>query len=113
LLGLRSAGRQQAERQVKAEVAAGLEQIGATEQTQERRVPLETLVLGAEAEARAIVGVATAMDEQQKRRSARPVAPVHRHDVAARELPIGRSSSTVAVALRLAVVIPRVGDVRR
>jgi hypothetical protein len=39
--------------------------------------------------------------------------PVHRHDVGACELPIGESSSTVAVAMRLAVWIGLVGDVRR
>jgi hypothetical protein len=39
--------------------------------------------------------------------------PVHRHIIAVGELAIGGSSSTVAVATRLAVLIPRVGDVRR
>jgi hypothetical protein len=38
---------------------------------------------------------------------------VHRHNEGARELPIGWRSSTIAVALRLAVSIRAVGDVRR
>jgi hypothetical protein len=38
--------------------------------------------------------------------------PVHRHNEGARELPIGWRSSTGAVALRLAVSIRLVGDVR-
>jgi hypothetical protein len=42
-----------------------------------------------------------------------PLHPVHRHCVGARELPIGGISGTVAVAMRLAVWIRSVGDVRR
>jgi hypothetical protein len=38
---------------------------------------------------------------------------VHRHHVGACELPIDASPSTVAAAMRLAVSIRAVGDVRR
>jgi len=39
-------------------------------------------------------------DDQRKRHLAGPVAPVHRHDVGARQLPIRGSSSTVAVPMQ-------------
>jgi hypothetical protein len=43
---------------------------------------------------------AVAVDDQQKRHSADPLPALHLHDVRAHELPIGGSSSLVAVATR-------------
>jgi hypothetical protein len=42
-----------------------------------------------------------------------PLHPLYRHDVGAYELPLPRELEPVAFAMRLAVVIRVVGDVRR
>jgi hypothetical protein len=51
-------------------------------------------------ERRTSVAGASAADDQQKPTRPDPLHPVHRHDVAGRELAIGRNSRTVAIAMR-------------